>query len=89
MEQIAAAGNTEIPAYLVLIRDGFEVSASPGPDDSEQWIAKNADFKLIAESPLELLGLWSMRKERGSLWKANGEEIEAFLSRFYPNQGKS
>jgi hypothetical protein len=76
MEQIAAAGNIEVPAYLALRQAGFD-------DENEQWVAAKSDIKLIAESPLELLGLW-LRKERGANWKATGEEIEAFLRLFYP-----
>jgi hypothetical protein len=87
MEQIAAAGNTEVPAYLALRQAGFEVTVTPRGGESEQWVAKKTDVALIAESPLELLGLWAMRKERGSSWKASGEEIEAFLKQFYPQQG--
>jgi hypothetical protein len=45
-----------------------------------------ADITLIAESPLGLLGLWFMRKERGADWRASGEDIEAFLKHFYPNR---
>jgi hypothetical protein len=83
MEQIAAAGNIEVPAYLALRQAGFEVTSTRVDDENEQWVAAKSDIKLIAESPLELLGLW-LRKERGANWKATGEEIEAFLRLFYP-----
>jgi hypothetical protein len=66
MERIAASGNTEVPAYLTLRQAGFEVVATPVENENERWIATKPDITLIAESPLELLGLWFMRKERGA-----------------------
>ena len=86
MERIAASGNTEVPAYLILRQAGFEVVATPVENENERWVATKADITLIAESPLELLGLWFMRKERGADWIASGEDIEAFLKHFYPNR---
>lgn len=87
MEHIAAAGNTEVPGYLALGKVGFEVSALPGSGKSEKWIAKKPNIILEAESPLELLGLWAMRENRGPNWKASDDEIEAFLKSFYPDRG--
>jgi hypothetical protein len=87
MEKIASAGNTDVPGYLALIKAGFDVSTLPGSGQSERWIAKKPNLILEAESPLELLGLWSMRENRGPNWKASDDEIEAFLKRFYPENG--
>ncbi len=87
MELIAATGNTEVPCYLTLIKAGFEVSALRGSGQSERWIAKKPNLILEAGSPLELLGLWSMREDRGPNWKASDDEIEAFLKCFYPDKG--
>jgi hypothetical protein len=88
MEHIAAAGNTEVPAFLVLREAGFEVSTSM-IGDSEHWMAKKNDLTLIAGSPLELLGLFNIRKERGRDWKASDVEIEAFLKEFPINEGRA
>jgi hypothetical protein len=82
-ERISAAGNTEVPAVLVLSHAGFEVSTNASHDD-DQWIATKDDLTLIAASPLELLGLLMMRKERGADWKASDDEIEDFLKKFNP-----
>jgi hypothetical protein len=82
-ERISAAGNTEAPAVLVLSQAGFEVSTNASHDD-EQWIATRHDLTLVAASPLELLGLFMMRKERGLAWKASDDEIEDFLKKFNP-----
>ena len=84
METIAGSGNIEVPAYLALRKLGFEVTATAKGEQSEQWVATKSDLKLIAASPLELLGLCLMRAERGSSWKPTDEDISDFLERFYP-----
>lgn len=84
MERITAAGNTEIPAFLVLREAGFDVTSHAG-DGEEMWFARKGDLSLSAPSPLQLLGLFCMRKERGSDWKAPDSETDSFLKRFYPS----
>jgi hypothetical protein len=81
MEHITAAGNTEIPAFLALRAAGFTLSTEEG-ESGVRWIAKKSDLTLSGDSPLQLLGLHGLRKERGAEWKASDTEIEAFLKQF-------
>jgi len=83
-ETIAAAGNTEVPAYLTLIELGYSVERVD-KDGEEHWIAKKGTLQLMADCPLELLGLSLVRSERGPSWQAGDDEIEEFLTRFYPS----
>jgi hypothetical protein len=85
-ERIAAAGNTETPAYLTLIELGYSVDRIDR-DGQEHWIAKKGTLEFIADGPLELLGLSLLRSERGPHWQASDNEIGEFLKRFYPSAG--
>jgi hypothetical protein len=73
--RIAAAGNVEAPAYLALVKRGFNVSC----DNQGQWSATGNGCHFIASSPLELLGLAGIFDSRGANWRASDQEIEAFL----------
>jgi len=81
MERIAGAGNTEVPAFIVLRDAGFEMSTEIVSGDV-QWIARRSDLTLVGDSPLQLLGLLGVRTERGKAWMAPDAEIEAFLKQF-------
>jgi hypothetical protein len=81
-ETIAAAGNTEAPAYLTLVKLGYSVDRTY-KDGGERWIAKKGTLQLVANCPLELLGLSLLRSERGPHWQADDSEIDKFLTRFY------
>ena len=83
-ESIAAAGNTEAPAYLTLVKLGYLVDRTE-KDGGERWIAKKGTLQLMADCPLELLGLSLLRSERGPHWHASDSEINDFLTRFYPS----
>jgi hypothetical protein len=85
-ESIAAAGNTEVPAYLALVKLGYWVERID--KDGAGWIARKGTLQLIADHPLELLGLSLLRSERGSRWQASDDEIDGFLGRFYPSAGR-
>ncbi len=76
--QITAAGNTEVPAYLVLIAKGYEVSNPAG----DLWLAQKGQNSFSAGRPLELLGLVAMAESRGVNWRATDQEIEAFLVKY-------
>jgi hypothetical protein len=75
---ITATGNTEVPAYLVLIAKGYEVSHSIG----DGWLAQKRDEAFRADSPLILLGLVAMVETRGANWQATDQEIKAFLQTY-------
>jgi hypothetical protein len=84
MEHISGAGNTEVPAYLALLQAGFRVERQKLGGDDELWVAEREDLRISGSSPLEILGLYGMRNQRGSDWKAEDAEIDAFLKKFYP-----
>ena len=84
IETIANAGNTEVPCYLAIQSLGFKLSRIYEKTDQELWVAEKSNLKIIASNQLELLGLIYMRELRGSEWKADDEEIEGYLSRYYP-----
>ena len=83
-ECITAAGNTAVSAYLTLIDLGYSVDRID-KDGAEHWVANTGMQQLLAESPLELLGLSLLRSQRGPRWQADDTEIDAFLARFYPS----
>lgn len=82
MLKISAAGNTEIPCYLVLQEMGYDVTHAIMGDD-ESWIAKQKDTELIAESPCMLLGLATLAEQKGSYWRASDTAIASCLEQFY------
>jgi hypothetical protein len=83
MEQISEAGNVEVPAYLALLQLGYQLERRFSENRSEIWIAVNDNLKLSASSPLELLGLHSMRTIRGPEWKAVDQQIDQYLGKYY------
>jgi hypothetical protein len=86
-ENIAAAGDTAVPAYLTLIELGYSVDRVDKGGE-EHWIAKKGSLQLIADCPLKLLGLSLVRSERGPRWQASDNEMDEFLTRFYPSAGR-
>ncbi|HAH44670.1 hypothetical protein [Gimesia sp.] len=82
VETIAAAGNTEIPCYLAIKSLGFDISKAEVDTTlsaAQLWVAENSEFRFLASSHLELLGLISMRKIRGQNWKAEDREIDDYF----------
>ena len=78
MTSIAAAGNVEVPAYLVLIEKGFEVEWR----GDQSWTASKGDTKFEGEGPIELLGVVCMYENRGESWQASDKDIDDFLQKF-------
>jgi hypothetical protein len=87
-ESIAAAGNTAVPAYLTLTHLGYSVHRID-KDGEECCIARKETLRLMAECPLELLGLCLLRSERGPRRRASDNEVDEFLKRFYPSAERS
>lgn len=85
MIHITATGNTEVPAYLILEELGYEVERRYLNSDSEIWIARQGEEEFSAGSAIEVLGLCLMRQKRGEDWKANDEQINTYLKKFYPD----
>lgn len=83
MENITAAGNTEVPAYLTLRKLGFRIDRRIQENGDEVWCAENENGSYSAPSPLEVLGIYTMRQVRGDNWKAEDEEIDQYLAAYY------
>jgi hypothetical protein len=78
--RLASAGNVEVPAILLLEEWGYVLATkAPGP---EGWIARRGDTELIADGPLELLGLAALVGARGEEWRATDVQIADALARF-------
>lgn len=88
IETIAYSGNTEVPCYLTSKSLGFEFSRVNEGTGKELWVAENSTIRFVASNQLELLGLICMRECRGVNWKANDEEIDSYLSQYYPEMRK-
>lgn len=84
IETIANAGNTEVPVYLAIKKLGYKLSCEKRNNNEEWWFAENDKQKFVASNLLELLGLIAMRDIRGMKWKAQDNEIDGFLSTYYP-----
>jgi hypothetical protein len=79
--KLAAAGNVEVPAILLLEQRGYAVTVSRS-DGVESWMAARDDTELVGGSPLKLLALATLAEARGLAWRATDEQIEATLTRF-------
>ena len=79
-EHIATAGNTEASCIAVLEKLGFVVVCETN-GGMEEWVALRDDLHLRAESPRQLLGLYSVREHRGASWAPADEEVEALSIR--------
>jgi hypothetical protein len=81
MNKMADAGNTMIPALLVLEKIGFTVSM----DRSIQpnlFRATRADEIYVAEDPLRLLGLVKLIEVRTWDWRPSDAEIREALRQY-------
>jgi hypothetical protein len=76
---LCAAGNTEVPAYLVLRQKGYTVSGSD--QTSESWYVEKDHLRFQADSLIEVLGLVCMYESRGINWAATDWEIDDFLTK--------
>jgi hypothetical protein len=85
METLASAGNILFPAVLALRQLGFAVSLRR-EGDHEVWQAERDDLRLLADDPLALLGLATLRDQRGPDWAATDPEIQALLDEFYGSE---
>lgn len=75
---LCAAANVEVPAYLVLSKKAYTVTA-PGNDS---WYAEKDGLRFQAENLVELLGLVSLYEARGTSWAAADKEIDDFLAKY-------
>jgi hypothetical protein len=75
---IVSAGNTLAPALAVLRARGYAVTRESTGD--RLYRAENSRCVLLAEDPLQLLGLARLFEERGGQWAPTDAEVEAFLA---------
>lgn len=77
---LCAAGNTEVPAYLVLKQKGYTVGYDQRESDRRSWYAEKDHLRFQADSVIEVLGLVCMYENRGINWAATDPEIDDFLT---------
>ena len=75
--QISSAANTMTPAYLAILSKGYSVTAS-----GDLMVAEKGPHRFVAEDPVLLLGLIALFEVRGEEWKADDDEIDAFMRDF-------
>ena len=79
---LTAACNVIVPAYLVLLAKGYDVSCERLTDEEELWVANGPLGRFSAEDPITLLGLVGVVETRGIDWPASDSEIERFIKKF-------
>ena len=79
-ETLGTLGNADAPCVALLEALGFVV-VSETSGGTEEWLALRPDLHLRAESPLELLDLYSMRQERGAARVPTDAEVESLLEK--------
>jgi hypothetical protein len=79
---ICKAGNTLVPAYLVLRAKGYHVTSELAAGGDELWIASGPLGRFMAEDTESLLGLVTLAEVRGEQWRASDEEIDNFMATF-------
>lgn len=73
--KISAGGNIEPSAYYLIKELGYDISKKDG-----YWIMEDCNSKLIASSPLELLGLVTLLKTKGNNWKASDDIVDQYIN---------
>ncbi|HYV67565.1 MAG TPA: hypothetical protein VE964_15070 [Myxococcales bacterium] len=82
VKRIATAGNTVVPALLVLERLGFKVIVEQG-SQSPQVRASRGDEEYIACDPVTVLGLVKLIEARTWDWKPTDAEIATAFQRYH------
>jgi hypothetical protein len=78
--RLASAGNVLVPAILLLEERGYVVSLVRTAE-FERCTAKRGDTELLADNPIELLGLASLADARGPSWPATDEQVRSTCAR--------
>jgi hypothetical protein len=79
---LSAAGNVEVPAYLVLRQKGYLVGAYGRSADHGGWYAEKDGSRFQGDSLIEVLGLVCMYEARGANWAAADQDIDDFLRKY-------
>jgi hypothetical protein len=81
MKQIATAGNTAVPALLVLESLGFTVYVERGAI-GDLFRAARGEETYVGEDPVAVLGLVKLVEARGWDWQAADSDIDEVLRRY-------
>jgi hypothetical protein len=73
---LAQAGNTVVPAILVLEAMGHTVTR-----EGDRCVAKNGNARFSAEDPVAVLGLVKLAESRRP-WRASDSEISEVMARY-------
>ena len=79
--RIKENSHTLAPAVMALESLGFTVSVQRRRTQGPLWHAESTALELVANNPLELLGLVKLHEVRGENWSASAEESQAVLLR--------
>ena len=82
MQNIAAAGNTVVPALLALEKLGFNVSVGRDGGGRDLFEATRGDESYLAEDPVSVLGLVKLIEMRSWEWRPSDLEIDEVLKRY-------
>ena len=81
MRNISAAGNTVVPAILVLEKLGFTVFVER-TQAGEQFHAARGDETYTAEDPVMVLGLVRMVEVRSWEWRPTDPDLERVMRQY-------
>lgn len=80
--RIVSSINTEVPAWLTLKDQGWQVKKIESVGCKNLWLASKNGTDYIGSNPIELMGLIAMHEARGGVWQAEAEQIEAFRQQY-------
>lgn len=78
MKRIATAGNTVVPALLVLEQLGFAMTVN----GASELRATRGDEEYVADDPVAVLGLVKLIESRTWDWRPTDDEFEATARRY-------
>jgi len=81
MKRITAAGNTVVPALLVLEAMGFTVEVDQ-PRTGSVIRARRGEEEFLADDPVTVLGLVKLVGARSWNWRPADDEIEQTVKRY-------
>lgn len=81
MSLICTAGNTVVPALLVLEKLGFVIHLERVAG-SDQIRVVRGEESYVAQDPVAVLGLVKLIEERGWEWQPSEAEISAAIERY-------
>jgi hypothetical protein len=83
-QNITASGSTQTPAYLELVKLGYDVNCDREWPGGPMWFATNDKVNLSGDHLVSVLGLHFLQSLRGSKWGATDQQINDFCAKFSP-----